>query len=103
MGSEVQMSEDILEEYVRPKLAEHGGNIEIDDIRNSILYVKLKGHCSGCPSAKYTLESLIKEEILQRTKLVKDVRLTEEVSQELYDFAKKILTENRGGAYADRC
>jgi len=49
------------------------------------------------------LESLIKEEILQRTKLVKDVRLTEEVSQELYDFAKKILTENRGGAYADRC
>lgn len=101
MHSERQIMEDILEEYVRPRLKEHGGNIEIDDIRNDVLYVKLKGHCSGCPSAKYTLESLIKEEILQHTEQVKDVRLTEEVSQELYDFAKKILTENRGG-YADR-
>ncbi len=102
MSKEMQTIEDILDRYIRPKLSGHGGNIETDGIREGVLYVKLKGHCSGCPSAKYTIESLVKEEVLKHTGLVKDVRLSEEVSQELYDFAKKILSERRINAYADR-
>lgn len=102
VSREMQTIEDILDEYIRPKLREHGGNVEIDAVRKETLYVKLRGHCSGCPSAKYTLENLIKEEVLKHTHLVKDVKLSEEVSQELYDFAKRILTEGRGSAYADR-
>lgn len=102
MNKEMQVIEDILDKYIRPQLREHGGDVEIDAVRDEILYVKLRGHCSGCPSAKYTLESLVKEEVLKRTHLVKDVKLSEEVSQELYDFAKKILTEGRVNAYADR-
>lgn len=102
MQEDMQVMEEILETYIRPKLSEHGGNIEIDGIRNETLYVKLRGHCSGCPSAKYTLESLVKEEVLHHTSLVKDVRLSEEVSKELYDFAKKILTEGRVSTDADR-
>jgi len=93
MSQEIQVIEDILEKYVRPGLNEHGGDIEADSIKNGVLYVKLKGCCSGCPSAKYTIESLVKENILKHTTLINDVRLSEEVSQELYDFAKKILLE----------
>ena len=102
MNKEMQVIEDILNKYIRPKLQEHGGNVEIDAVRNETLYVKLRGHCSGCPSAKYTLESLVKEEVLKHTDLIKDVKLTEEVSQELYDFAKRILAEGRGSTNADR-
>lgn len=87
--------EKILEEYVRPKLREHGGNVSLSGIREKVAYIRLTGHCSGCPSAKYTLESLIKEEVTGRTELVEDVRLQEEVSQELYDFAKEILSRGR--------
>lgn len=84
--------EEILEKYVRPDLSGHNGNIQLIDIKNDIAYVKLMGHCSGCPAAKYTMESIVKEEILKHTDVVCDVRLHEEVSQELYDFAKTILS-----------
>lgn len=88
--------EEILDAHVRPKLSEHQGGISIVDLRNNTLYVKLNGHCSGCPSAKYTMESLVKEEILAHTNCIEDVRLHEEVSQELYDFAKEILRKRKG-------
>ena len=87
--------EEILDTHIRPRLREHQGGISIVDVRNGIAYVKLNGHCSGCPSAKYTLESLVKEEILNHTNCVEDVRLHEEVSQELYDFAKSILRKGK--------
>ena len=87
--------EKILEQYVRPGLKMHNGNIQLTDIKNGIAYVKFTGHCSGCPSAKYTMESMVKEEVLKHTDEVSDVKLIEEVSQELYDFAKNILHSQR--------
>ena len=100
-NKEIQVLENILEKYVRPKLWEHGGNVEIDAVRNKTLYIKLRGHCSGCPAAKYTLESLIKEEILNHTRMIEDIRLSEEVSPELYDFARQLLA-GKISVYADR-
>lgn len=85
--------EKILEERVRPLLSRHSGGVRLVEIKNEIAYVKLTGHCSGCPSAKYTMESIVKEEILKASSEVKDVILQEEVSQELYDFAKAILNK----------
>ena len=83
--------EDILDKDVRPTLGEHGGNIELVDIKNDIAYVKMTGHCSGCPSAIYTLESVVKEEVLKNTDAVKDVKLHQEVSDELIAFAKSLM------------
>lgn len=81
----------ILREQVSPRLREHGGSIELEEIRGSTAYIKFAGRCRGCPSAKYTLESVVKEEITARTDLITDVKLQEEVSRELYEFAKNIL------------
>ena len=83
--------EGILNKEVRPVLGEHGGNIELVDIKNDIAYVKMTGHCSGCPSAIYTLESIVKEEVLKNTDVVKDVKLHQEVSDELIAFAKSLM------------
>ena len=44
---------------IRPLLAEHNGDIEIVKIENGIVEVKLLGSCSGCPSARYTMEELV--------------------------------------------
>lgn len=95
MNQAYQEIDGILERYVRPQLKAHGGNAELADIRNGIAYVRLTGHCSGCPAAKYTLESQVKEQVTAHTKLVHDVKLQEEVSQELYDFAKAILRKGK--------
>ncbi|MDO4942825.1 MAG: NifU family protein [Lachnospiraceae bacterium] len=86
--------ENILENYIRPQMKEHGGDIQLIDIKNRIAYVKLTGQCSSCPAAKYTMESFVKEELMKHTDILSDVKLHEEVSQELYDFAKQILNRN---------
>jgi len=88
---EERIIEKILEEEIRPKLKEHGGDVLLAELKNGTAYVRLLGRCSGCPSAQYTLEELVKEELLRHTDFVKDVRLQAEASQELYDFAKQIL------------
>ena len=95
METKYQEIETILENYVRPDLRGHNGNIQLVDIKDSIAYVKLIGGCSGCPAAKYTLESVVKETVLKHTDTVRDVKLWEEVSQELYDFAKSFLSMSK--------
>ena len=92
-AEEAKIINDILDSDVRPKLLAHEGNIELVDIRNKIAYVRMTGHCSGCPSAIYTLESVVKEEVLAKTDIVKDVKLHTEVGDDLIAFAKQILNK----------
>lgn len=42
---------------VRPQLQADGGNIELVDVVDGIVRVKLKGSCAGCPMAKMTLRN----------------------------------------------
>jgi len=46
---------DILERFVRPAVANDGGDIQFAEFRDGILYVTMKGACDGCPSAAATL------------------------------------------------
>lgn len=87
---------DILAKYVTPHLVQHGGGLYLADIQDDIAYIRFTGGCSGCPSAKYTLESIVKEELFRYTDLVKDVKMAEGVSDELYDIAKRILRKKEG-------
>lgn len=47
--------EALLDEQIRPALAAHGGGIEVVDIDNDKLYIKLKGGCQGCSSSSATV------------------------------------------------
>ena len=83
--------EHILDKYIRPELEMHGGNIVLTDIRDDTAYVVLTGHCSACPAARYTVESLVKGEMLQHTAHIKNLVLQENISQELIDLAKQLI------------
>lgn len=90
--------EQILEEDVRPALLSHEGDVQLIAYENQIVKVKLHGKCSGCPSAYLTTEELIASKIKERMPEVKDVVLVQGVSQELLDFAQRILNhEVRNG------
>lgn len=92
------MNEDIervLEEYVRPKLLEHEGDVEVIEYKDNILKVRLLGKCSGCPSANLTTEELIAAEVKEHIPEIEDVILVNEVSQELVDMAKQIMASRR--------
>lgn len=51
--------EDLLETRVRPAVAQDGGDIEFDsfDVDTGIVYLRMRGACSGCPSSSITLKS----------------------------------------------
>ncbi|MCL2140235.1 MAG: NifU family protein [Dehalococcoidia bacterium] len=52
---------------IRPSLEADGGNVELIDIQDGVVKVKLVGHCAGCPMSTMTLkngiERLLKQEI----------------------------------------
>ena len=55
----------ILEEYIRPAVAQDGGNIRLMAYEDKVVKVQLQGACSGCPSSTMTLkngiETLLKQ------------------------------------------
>ena len=61
----LQSVEKIIDQYIRPSLAQHGGNVEIVDIDNNILYVRFFGGCQGCSSSKATLKGGIERIVKQ--------------------------------------
>ncbi len=52
---------------IRPSLVADGGNVELIDVADGIVKVKLTGACAGCPMSQMTLkmgiEKLLKKEI----------------------------------------
>ena len=48
-------------EYIRPMLQRDGGDVEIVDIKDSLVYCRLKGACAGCPGAAQTLKLMVEK------------------------------------------
>ncbi len=59
---------------IRPGLQADGGNVELVDINDEgVVYVKLVGACSGCPSSQITLKMGIEKTLKERVPEVKSV------------------------------
>ena len=63
----------LLEEQVRPGLAAHGGNVEVIDVDNDQVFLKLTGGCHGCSASSATLKQGIEKVIKQNFPEIKDV------------------------------
>jgi Fe-S cluster biogenesis protein NfuA len=52
---------------IRPSLMADGGNVELVDVKDGVVSVRLTGACGGCPMSQMTLkmgiERLLKKEI----------------------------------------
>ncbi len=51
----VDTIKDLIETRVRPAVANDGGDITFRGFKDGIVYVNMKGACSGCPSSTATL------------------------------------------------
>lgn len=60
----VETIKELLETRVRPAVAQDGGDITFAGFRDGIVYLHMRGACSGCPSSTATLrhgiENLLK-------------------------------------------
>lgn len=66
---------NLIETQISPELQKDGGDIELVDIKNKNIYVKLKGRCSGCKNSTMTLKNFA-EKTLQDS-LGTDITLIE--------------------------
>lgn len=85
---------EVLRDKVDPLLANHFGGVVLTAFEGGIVYVRLTGSCSTCPSAQYTIEDVVKGIVMDEIPEVKDVVLDTSVSQDLLDMAKKLLKKD---------
>lgn len=50
-----------LDEVVRPRLKQDGGDVELVDIDGPVVTVALRGMCQACPSSRLTVEGLVQQ------------------------------------------
>jgi len=59
---------------VRVSLKAEGGDIELLDVRNGVVYVKLMGTCGTCPMSTLTMKSLVETSIKNEIPEIKAVQ-----------------------------
>lgn len=55
----------LVDTQINPGVAEHGGSVQVVDVNNDSVYVRLHGGCQGCGAADFTLKQGI-EMIVKR-------------------------------------
>ena len=60
-------------EEIRPLLQADGGDVELVDIEDGVVKVRLKGACAGCPGAQMTLKMGIERKLKAEIPEVKSV------------------------------
>jgi Fe-S cluster biogenesis protein NfuA len=68
--------QEIIETQVRPILQADGGDIELIDVEDGIVKVKLVGACAHCPSSAMTLYQGVEKMLMD---LVPEVKGIEQV------------------------
>ena len=57
----------VIEQYVNPGVAQHGGHVTLVEVRDKIVYLQMGGGCQGCGMASVTLsqgiERILKEQV----------------------------------------
>ena len=58
--------ERTIEEYIRPLLQRDGGDLELVDIKGTLVYCRLTGACAGCGGSSFTMKLTV-EQVLKDT------------------------------------
>ena len=71
LGKKIQK---LLDDYLRPMLQRDGGDLELIDIKETTVYIELRGTCASCVGAGQTLNNLIertlKEQVDERIRVI---------------------------------
>jgi len=60
-------------EQVRPTLLADGGDVQLIDVKDGVVTLKLTGACGGCPMAAMTLKGGIERVIKEQVPEVKEI------------------------------
>ena len=60
-------------EQIRPALQADGGDVELVDVADGVVNVRLTGACSGCPMSTMTLKMGIEQLLKEKVPEIKEV------------------------------
>lgn len=60
-------------EKIRPLLQRDGGDIQLVDVVDNVVKVKLQGACGSCPMSQMTLKMGVEKQIKQEIPEIKEV------------------------------
>lgn len=70
----VSQIKELLETRVRPAVAQDGGDIVFHDFEDGVVFLEMRGACSGCPSSTMTLKAGIENMLRYYVPEVQEVR-----------------------------
>jgi Fe/S biogenesis protein NfuA len=65
--------QDLLDSAINPAVAGHGGYIELIDVQDTTVYIRMSGGCQGCGAASMTLKSGVERMIFEEIPEVTEV------------------------------
>jgi len=68
-----QKVEEVLES-IREGLKSEGGDIELVDLKDGVLYVRLTGACKTCLMSELTLKNFVEKNIIREVPEITEVR-----------------------------
>ena len=84
-------------ETVRPYTQSHGGDVELVDVRDGTVYVRMAGACNGCSMSAVTLRNGVEEALREQCP---EVTAIEVVPNEPTPAVIPLVSIQRGGANA---
>jgi Fe/S biogenesis protein NfuA len=66
--------EEIFREEINPAVARHGGKVELVDVQDATVVVRMRGGCQGCGMAQVTLRQGIEAALRQAIPGVKGIK-----------------------------
>ena len=61
-------------EKIRPMLQRDGGDIELVEVKDGVVKVRLTGACKGCPMSQMTLKQGVEKMLLKEVPGLKEVQ-----------------------------
>jgi Fe-S cluster biogenesis protein NfuA len=72
-GESVKEKVEEILNNIRPILRADGGDVELVDVKEGIVSLRLKGACAGCPMSTMTLKNSIERILKQEISDIKEV------------------------------
>ena len=70
----VKEIKELIESRIRPAVAQDGGDITFERFTDGVVYLKMHGACSGCPSSSVTLKNGVENMLRHYVPEVQEVR-----------------------------
>lgn len=85
--------QEVLNQYIRPKLQADGGDVVILDFKEEKKYLRLRlmGQCCTCPHSSNTIENIIKTTLESKFKNIEIIVVETGLSEEMLELAKTYL------------